>query len=55
MPASVPAEFTVDATKAGKAPLEVDVVGPNNKKYPCDIKDNEDGTFDCKYTPEKKG
>ena len=55
VPASYPAEFTVDATKAGKAPLEVDVVGPGDKKYPCDIVDNNDGTFNCAYVPEKKG
>ena len=55
VPASYPAEFTVDATKAGKAPLEVDVVGPGDKKYPCNIVDNNDGTFDCAYVPEKKG
>ena len=55
VPASFPAEFTVDATKSGKAPLEVDVTGPGGKVYPCKIKDNGDGTFDCSYLPEKKG
>lgn len=55
VPASLPADFTVDASKAGKAPLEVDVEGPGGEKFPCDIKDNGDGTFDCSYVPEKKG
>ncbi|XP_057297037.1 filamin-B-like isoform X3 [Hydractinia symbiolongicarpus] len=55
VPASLPADFTVDASKAGKAPLEVDVEGPGGEKFPCDIKDNGNGTFDCSYVPEKKG
>ncbi|XP_065679926.1 filamin-B isoform X2 [Hydra vulgaris] len=55
VPASFPAVFTVDATEAGKAPLQVDVSGPGGKVYPCQIKDNKDGTFDCSYVPDKKG
>lgn len=53
--ASLPATFTVDATKAGKAPLEVEVDGPGGVKVPVDVKDNEDGTFDVAYVPETKG
>lgn len=55
IPASLPTTFTVDATKAGKAPLEVEVEGPKGVKVPVDIVNNGDGTFDCSYTPEKKG
>jgi len=54
-PCSIPAVFSVDATKAGKAPLECEVDGPSGVKVPCDIKDNEDGTFEVSYIPEKKG
>ncbi|XP_066922248.1 filamin-A-like isoform X11 [Clytia hemisphaerica] len=55
VPASLPATFTVDATKAGKAPLDVEVDGPGGVKVPVDVKDNEDGTFEVTYVPEKKG
>ena len=55
VPASFPAEFKVDATKTGKAPCAVEVIGPDDKVYLCEIKDNGDKTFDCKYVPEKKG
>lgn len=55
VPASLPATFTVDATKAGKAPLECEVDGPGGTKIPVDIKDNEDGTFEVTYLPDKKG
>ena len=55
VPASLPTSFTVDASKAGKAPLEVEVAGPSGVKAPVDIVDNGDGTFECTYTPEKKG
>ena len=55
VPASFPAKFTVDATKTGKAPLDVEVVGPNGEEYPCEVTDNGDKTFDCSYVPEKKG
>ena len=55
VPASLPATFTVDATKAGKAPLECEVDGPGGVKVPCDIKDNGDRTFEVSYVPDKKG
>ena len=55
VPASIPVEFTVDATKTGKAPCTVEVIGPKDEVYPCEVKDNGDKTFTCKYTPKRKG
>ncbi|XP_053377764.1 filamin-A-like isoform X5 [Mercenaria mercenaria] len=45
-----PAEFTVDARKAGKAPLHITCIDANYKPVEVTVKDNRDGTFACKYT-----
>ena len=55
VPASFPVSFTVDATKTGKAPCTVEVVGPKDEVYPCEVIDNGDKTFKCTYTPKRKG
>ena len=48
-----PAVFTVDASKAGKAPLKV--YGEDLKGRPIDVqtKDNGDGTYSCEYNPKE--
>ncbi|GIY01877.1 filamin-A [Caerostris darwini] len=54
--AGKPLPFTVDATKSGKAPLEVQVSsekGPIPQKP--EIKDNGNGTFDVSYVPPPEG
>ena len=47
-----PAEFTVDAKKAGKAPLHITCIDANYKPIEVTVKDNRDGTFSCKYIPK---
>ncbi|KAL4226921.1 hypothetical protein ACF0H5_014899 [Mactra antiquata] len=44
-----PAEFTVDARKAGKAPLHITCLDVNYKPVEVTVKDNKDGTYSCKY------
>ncbi|XP_055692677.1 filamin-A isoform X3 [Lutzomyia longipalpis] len=47
-----PTEFTVDARKAGSAPLEVKAQDSNGTPVPVAIKDKPDGTKSCSYTPK---
>ncbi|CAL8242354.1 unnamed protein product [Merluccius merluccius] len=47
--------FTVDCSKAGLAPLEVQLYGPNGMIEPVNITDNGDGTHTVNYTPAKDG
>ncbi|XP_036374347.1 filamin-A-like isoform X7 [Megalops cyprinoides] len=53
--AHVPQTFTVDASKAGMAPLEVQLLGPTGVAEPVSIKANGDGTHTVNYTPAKDG
>ncbi|XP_041460314.1 filamin-B-like isoform X2 [Lytechinus variegatus] len=53
--ANVPAKFTVDATKAGKAPLDVTVIQEKGGPEKAKIVDNKDGTFDVTYVPKTEG
>ncbi|XP_006811450.2 filamin-C-like [Saccoglossus kowalevskii] len=53
--AAAPATFTVDATKAGVAPLDVTVIPEKGPKEKAQIKDNGDGTFECTYLPQQEG
>ena len=46
------AEFTVDAKKAGKAPLHITCIDANYKPVNVEVKDNKDGTYSCKYNPK---
>ncbi|GFU29293.1 filamin-A, partial [Nephila pilipes] len=54
--AGKPLPFTVDATKSGKAPLDVQV---SSEKGPIptkpEIRDNGNGTFDVSYVPPPEG
>lgn len=52
----VPLQFTVDASKSGKAPLGVNIIsdrGPLPQKP--DVKDNGDGTYTVSYVPPAEG
>uniref|UniRef100_A0A3B3DX68 Filamin C, gamma b (actin binding protein 280) n=1 Tax=Oryzias melastigma TaxID=30732 RepID=A0A3B3DX68_ORYME len=49
--AHVPQTFTVDSSKAGVAPLEVQLCGPTGVAEPVSITDNGDGTHTVSYTP----
>ncbi|GLH11660.1 Filamin-A [Gryllus bimaculatus] len=55
IPASIPAEFTIDTSQAGYGDLEVSVKGPDG--YPRKVKviDNGDGTFKASYIPDDCG
>ncbi|XP_019753211.1 filamin-C-like isoform X5 [Hippocampus comes] len=47
--------FTVDCSKAGVAPLEVQIFGPTGVTEPISILDNGDGTHTVNYTPANDG
>ncbi|XP_044042315.1 filamin-C-like isoform X10 [Siniperca chuatsi] len=53
--AHVPQTFTVDSSKAGVAPLEVQLYGPTGVAEPISITDNNDGTHTVNYTPANDG
>ncbi|KAF4527938.1 hypothetical protein B566_EDAN012831 [Ephemera danica] len=55
IPASLPVDFTIDATEAGYGDLEVQVLGPD--RYPRNVKvvENGDGTFKATYVPDDCG
>uniref|UniRef100_A0A3Q3GI66 Filamin C, gamma b (actin binding protein 280) n=1 Tax=Labrus bergylta TaxID=56723 RepID=A0A3Q3GI66_9LABR len=53
--AHVPQTFTVDSSKAGVAPLEVQLYGPTGVSEPISITDNGDGTHTVNYTPSNDG
>ena len=53
--AKKPARFTVDATGAGQAPLEVTYADKFGHKKAADIRTHGDGTFDVIYYPESDG
>ncbi|XP_015254890.1 PREDICTED: filamin-C-like [Cyprinodon variegatus] len=53
--AHVPQTFTVDSSKAGVAPLEVQLYGPTGVAEPVIVKDNGDGSHTVNYTPASDG
>ncbi|XP_051548052.1 filamin-C [Myxocyprinus asiaticus] len=53
--AHVPQTFTVDSSKAGLAPLEVQLYGPKGAQEPIVVKNNRDGTHTVNYTPAQEG
>uniref|UniRef100_A0A8C4N1W2 Calponin-homology (CH) domain-containing protein n=1 Tax=Eptatretus burgeri TaxID=7764 RepID=A0A8C4N1W2_EPTBU len=48
-----PLEFTVDAKDAGKAPLQAFAQDVDGTPVPVKVVDNGDGTYACRYTPQK--
>ncbi|XP_041952722.1 filamin-A isoform X1 [Alosa sapidissima] len=48
-----PAEFTVDAKQAGKAPLKIQAQDRDGNPVDVQVKDNGNGTYTCTYTPRK--
>lgn len=46
------AEFIVDASRAGHAPLNVVAMEPDHSQVNVVVKDNKDGTFLCRYMPK---
>uniref|UniRef100_A0A8C9QV41 Filamin A n=1 Tax=Scleropages formosus TaxID=113540 RepID=A0A8C9QV41_SCLFO len=53
--ANIPQAFTVDANKAGVAPLKVRVQGPKGVVEPVEVVDNGDQTHTISYVPTKEG
>ncbi|CAK6970914.1 filamin-A isoform X1 [Scomber scombrus] len=53
--ANVPQAFTVDASKAGVAPLQVRVQGPKGVVEPLEVVDNGDQTHTVNYVPTREG
>ncbi|KAM9705439.1 LOW QUALITY PROTEIN: filamin-C-like [Menidia menidia] len=53
--AFVPQTFTVDSSRAGVAPLEVQLLGPTGVSEPVSVLDNGDGTHTVTYTPPSDG
>ncbi|KAL8582065.1 hypothetical protein ACOMHN_028046 [Nucella lapillus] len=47
------AEFTVDTTAAGKAPLSIVGHDVDYKPIEVQVKDNKDGTYACRYMPTR--
>jgi len=48
-----PLEFTVDTRSAGVAPLAVAITDVDQQPLDVAVKDNQDGTFLCRYVPKK--
>ncbi|XP_054832955.1 filamin-B isoform X2 [Eublepharis macularius] len=55
IPASVPAEFAVDAKDAGQGLLSVNISDQEGKPKKVDIHNNSDGTYIVTYIPDKTG
>ncbi|XP_028848556.1 filamin-A [Denticeps clupeoides] len=53
--ANIPQVFSVDASKAGVAPLQVRVQGPKGVVEPVQIADNGDQTHSVRYVPTREG
>ncbi|KAG7278458.1 hypothetical protein CRUP_038753 [Coryphaenoides rupestris] len=53
--ANIPQAFTVDASKAGVAPLQVRVQGPKGLVEPVEVVDNGDQTHTVNYVPTREG
>ncbi|XP_028307385.1 filamin-C [Gouania willdenowi] len=51
----IPQTFTVDSSKAGVAPLEVQLYGPTGVSEPVSIINNGHGTHTVNYTPSSDG
>ncbi|XP_075219680.1 filamin A protein cher isoform X2 [Lycorma delicatula] len=55
VPASIPAEFTIDTTQAGYGDLEVQVLGPDGYPRKVKVVESEDGKFTARYVPDDCG
>jgi len=49
-----PLEFTVDTRSAGVAPLAVAITDADQEPVDVEVKDNKDGTYQCRYVPKKR-
>ncbi|XP_035238872.1 LOW QUALITY PROTEIN: filamin-A-like [Anguilla anguilla] len=53
--ASLPVEFTIDATDAGQGLLAVQITDSEGKPKKTNVQDNHDGTFLVSYVPDATG
>ncbi|XP_017560373.1 filamin-B isoform X1 [Pygocentrus nattereri] len=55
LPASLPVEFTIDAKDAGEGQMSVQITDQDGKLKKASIQDNQDGTYQVSYVPDKVG
>ncbi|KAF7693127.1 hypothetical protein HF521_008443 [Silurus meridionalis] len=55
LPASLPVEFTIDAKDAGEGQLSVEITDKEGKAKKINVQDNQDGTYQVSYVPDKVG
>ncbi|KAF4093938.1 hypothetical protein AMELA_G00007140 [Ameiurus melas] len=55
LPASLPVEFTIDAKDAGEGQLSVEITDKDGKPKKLSVQDNQDGTYQVSYVPDKVG
>uniref|UniRef100_F6WN97 Calponin-homology (CH) domain-containing protein n=1 Tax=Ciona intestinalis TaxID=7719 RepID=F6WN97_CIOIN len=55
VPASLPVEFTIDATDAGDGVLAVQITDPEGRPKRASVRDNGDGTYSVSYIPDTVG
>ena len=53
MEVDTPLEFVVDTSSAGVAPLGVAVTDEDQDPVDVAVRDNQDGTYLCRYVPKK--
>ncbi|KAI4879622.1 hypothetical protein NFI96_025042 [Prochilodus magdalenae] len=53
--ASLPVAFTIDAKDAGQGQLSVQITDQDGKLKKASIQDNQDGTYQVSYVPDKVG
>nr|CAD7196862.1 unnamed protein product [Timema douglasi] len=55
IPASIPAEFTINTNQAGYGDLDINVKGPDGYPRKVKLTDNGDSTFKASYIPDDCG
>ena len=53
--ANQPADFYIEATGSSRGKVNVSVFGPGRKQIDCEVTDNHDNTFSCRYVAPTPG